>query len=310
MERKISIDVLKVFLAFCIIALHGKILQDINPEVSFYLVNGIFRIGVPVFLLVTGYYFFNINNIAIWIKRIAILYVFWMIFYSYFYLEFPNNIKSIIQNLVIIFFGYHHLWYLAGTLLGGLFLWLFRNRSTKFQIISSLTFFLIGVTFQYIGNLHVLNGLLDKIFNLYAFHRNFLTVSYPFMMIGYLINKHKIIEKSKNTWIFLIISIFILYLEVFINYRFISSSESLDGMYSLLLACPLIFIAFYKLNWGSTSKNIATLSTALYLIHPLFQNLLSKLMMNSILIYILTVLLSLLACIILITLNKKFKFIL
>lgn len=310
MERNISLDILKIVLAFFIIALHGKLFSDTDPELSFYTVNGIFRIGVPVFLIITGFYFYHVKNLGSWLKRVFILYAIWMFVYSIFYFESPTSIPALAKDIFFLIFGYHHLWYLAGTLLGGIVLYAARNLSTKIQLFSALGFFFFGVALQYIGNMHFFIGVVDKLLNFYPVHRNFLTVCYPFLMIGFLINKEGLIDKVSNTRYFVPIAIAILYIEVFINFHFISKSEPLDGMFSLILICPLLFILFSKIKIKGSVKTIALFSTALYLIHPLFQNILIPYHVSTIISFGITVVLSLIASYILVMLNKRFNYLL
>ena len=223
MTRNISIDILKVILAFAIIALHGKLFKDINPELSFFLINGFFRIGVPIFLLITGFYFVQVQNFKLWFKRVFYLYLIWMLIYSPFYFASPISLSNITKDLMYFFLGFHHLWYIAGTLLGGGIMWLMKDKSVKLQILSSVGFFLLGVTLQYLGNMHFFSGLPDKLLNIYGVHRNFLTVCYPFMMFGYLINKHRLINKIKLSWLLLVLSIVILFAEAYFNYLTLNS---------------------------------------------------------------------------------------
>jgi len=62
MGRNLTIDVLKIVLAFFVVFLQIHFLKNSYPEVSYLLVNGLFRIAVPVFLLITGFYFFYIDT--------------------------------------------------------------------------------------------------------------------------------------------------------------------------------------------------------------------------------------------------------
>ncbi|EMU27561.1 polysaccharide polymerase, partial [Acinetobacter baumannii ABNIH19] len=78
----------------------------------------------------------------------------------------------------------------------------------------------------------------------------------------------------------------------------------------LMLLCPSLFIFVFNLNIEGQGKKLALFSTALYLIHPLFQNLLKSFNINSIELFLVTVVLSCLASIVLIMLNKKIKVIL
>lgn len=308
MSRNISLDILKLFLAFAIIALHGKIFLDLNNLLYFFTVNGIFRIGVPVFLLITGYYFFLLNDFKRWLLRLFFLYAFWMFFYSIFYIDYLKTLGNILE---IVFLGYHHLWYLAGTIGGGILLYFTKGLNTIAQISFAFFLFILGCFLQYIGNFHLFPKKIDLLFNYYSFYRNSFTVCYPFLMFGFLIHKLNLTDKYKKIAPFaVIISLILLYLEVFINYFFISKTDPLDLMFSLMLLCPFIFIFVFNLNIKGEGKMLALFSTALYLIHPLFQNLLKSFNINSIELFFVTVILSCLASIVLIMLNKKIKVIL
>lgn len=311
MNRDISIDILKIVLAIFIILLHGKIFFDVSHELSFFTVNGIFRIGVPVFLIITGYYFYLVKDLSKWLKRIFTLYIFWMFFYSFFYFDLTLSINAIVKNFLFFIFGYHHLWYLAGTILGGVLLFYTKNLTAKNQFSLAIILFSLGTCFQYIGNSHCFSPVYDNFFNSYRIYRNFLTVCFPFLMLGFLIHKLKLNEKLRSYLIpLLFLSLFILYVEVYVNYYYISKNDPLDLMFSLFLLCPLVFMFFLNLNIKGTSKKLAIFSTALYLIHPLFQNVLKYYSLNSVNSFIITLILSIVTSIFLIIIHRKFKFIL
>ena len=58
MERNLSIDILKVILAIAVVFLHTRIFYDLSTLLGHVFVQGIFRLAVPIFLVITGYYFF------------------------------------------------------------------------------------------------------------------------------------------------------------------------------------------------------------------------------------------------------------
>jgi hypothetical protein len=125
--RSLSIDILKIILAAFVVCLHIHIFRDSFPSVSYVLVNGFFRIGVPVFLIISGYFFFFIDDISRlkkWSVRILLLYIIWSAVYFPFWKEDDNYILNIL-------FGYHHLWYLIGTFFAGLLLFTVRKIPVK-----------------------------------------------------------------------------------------------------------------------------------------------------------------------------------
>lgn len=265
MGRNLSIDVLKIILAFFVVFLHMNFLKETYPVLSYILVNGLFRIAVPVFLVITGFYFFHIDSakkLKKWLFRTFLLYAIWMLIYVSYW-------KDNEQVWLTIIFGYHHLWYLIGTFFSGFLLYFLRNQSSRLLLTLAIFLFLFGYVVQVSGNLHYLNTESDSLLNDYLLYRNFLFVCFPFLTIGFLINKHRIdISTYKNSYLLVILSILGVIAEAFFNYNYISS-ESTDILFSLIFASPLLFLYCQKIYIKTTSKVLASLSTAIYVVHPL-----------------------------------------
>lgn len=262
--RNLSIDVLKIILAFFVVFLHMQLLKDSYPLANYLSVNGLFRIAVPVFLIITGYYFYYIDNkvkLKKWLVRTFLLYIIWTFIYISYWKD--------DEILLTLLFGYHHLWYLIGTFFSGILLFILRNKSVKTLIILLIPLFLIGYVIQIFGNMHYFKGEEDSLLNKYFLYRNFLYVCFPFLTIGFLINKLKFdIAQYKYSGFLVVFSIFLVVLESFFTYKLIGS-ESADLLLSLLFACPLVFLYGKKMIIKTDSKILASFSTAIYLVHPL-----------------------------------------
>lgn len=262
--RNLSIDVLKIILAFFVVFLHMHLLKDSYPLVNYLSVNGFFRIGVPVFLIITGYYFYYINTkekLKKWLIRTFLLYIIWTFIYISYWKD--------DEILLTLIFGYHHLWYLIGTFFSGILLFIVRNKSVKTLMILLISLFLIGYVIQILGNMHYFKGEQDSLLNKYFLYRNFLYVCFPFLTIGFLINKLKLnISKFKYSGFLVAFSVVLVILESFLTYKLIGS-ESSDLLLSLLFACPLLFLYCKNINIKTDSKILASFSTAIYLVHPL-----------------------------------------
>lgn len=194
MTRNLSLDYLKLVLAIFVVGLHTQFLFDISQTAYFATTQGLFRIAVPIFLIISGYYFLNVNTLEKfkkWSIRILSLYAIWMIIYSPFW--FSIN-KPLISILTLIN-GYYVLWYLIGTFISGFIVFLLRNTGKNILIFTIAISYLIGLTIQMIGNLHILPQFFDKIFNLNFVHRNALFMCLPFFLIGYCINKYSLDKK-------------------------------------------------------------------------------------------------------------------
>ena len=95
------------------------------------------------------------------------------------------------------------------------------------------------------------------------------------------------------------------------NYYFISKKESLDQMFFLFLAAPVIFLYCKNLEILGEGKNIANLSTAIFLIHPLFIYHFKYLYIGKQTLFSIVVLLfSLISAILLVKINKRIKYLL
>ncbi|WP_228130587.1 hypothetical protein [Acinetobacter tandoii] len=158
------------------------------------------------------------------------------------------------------------LWYIQGVLLGGSILYFCRAINAKKLFVASAVLFLFGVMLQQVGNLHLFQGKIDAELNTYTVHRNFLWVSFPFLTLGFLLNKCQDKIKNKITiklW-HVIVVVFLVIVESLANYFFISQKESLHQMFSLFIAVPIIFLYFFNKNILGTNKELASLSTAIF----------------------------------------------
>ncbi|ASK32438.1 hypothetical protein CEY12_21160 [Chryseobacterium sp. T16E-39] len=301
--RNLSIDILKIVLAFFVVFLHMHILRDSHPVLSFVLVNGIFRMAVPTFLVITGYYFYYVddkNKLKKWLLRIFLLYLIWSIVYIPFWKE-----GDAWMNII---FGYHHLWYLIGTFFSGIILFFIRKISVNLLAGLVVLLFSLGYGIQILGNLHYFQYETDSVINLFPSYRNFLLVCFPFLTIGYLINKLNLDMKYKLSWIDVVIAMGFVALESLFNYKMINSRENIDLLFSLLIACPLLFIYCKSLSVMVDTKLLASLSTAIYVIHPLIMKwVLDKYYPFEIPIFIIIVLIS---SFILVLVNRKLKYLL
>lgn len=99
----------------------------------------------------------------------------------------------------------------------GLVLYLLRNQSSRLLFALAIFLFFLGYMVQVSGNLHYLNTESDSLLNDYLLYRNFLFVCFPFLTIGFLINKHQIdISTYKNSSLLVILSILGVIAEAFL----------------------------------------------------------------------------------------------
>jgi len=309
--RNISIDILKIILAIFVVLLHLNILKEEYPLTNFILVNGIFRIAVPVFLVISGYYFFNIDNIEKfkkWSIRLLVLYGVWMLIYSPFWIK-SLDITQILKSII---FGHVHLWYLIGTFYAGIILYTLRRLSSLKLIILATSLYLIGFYIQTTANINFFSKPIDEIISSFYVYRNFLFFCFPFLAFGLLIKRHSLDIKCKPNIFIAILSLVFVFLEsgYIFYYR---NGYTLDLLISMLLCAPILFLYVSKIQTLGSSKHLSNLSTAIYLNHIFLIVIFNKLGSNnwtSIVEILAILVMSNVIGLLLVWLNKKIKFLL
>ncbi|WAC03796.1 acyltransferase family protein [Lacinutrix neustonica] len=317
-SRNILLDIFKIIVALFVIALHCRFLLDLNPIIYQIFGNGIFKIAIPLFFCVNGFFLFNVfkrNHIKIWVKRVGVLYVIWMLIYSY--LRVYLNDFNLLKMIAIFLFGFNHLWYLAALFLGGILLYPFRNASNNVLIISAICLYSIGIIIQYLGVLHELARfpLLDKLMSYPPLHRNFLFYAWPFLSIGYVIRRSNFHTKFKKATVIILINISFLALVIdcLVNFYYLSHEVILNMNLSFLLFGPVLLITAFSFQVRSklNSKLLSSYSIAIYLVHPLIIFLIFNVVtLSQTALTVATIILSVIASYFLIWLNSKLKYIL
>lgn len=275
MQRNISLDMLKLLLALMVVAIHTKFLSETNAILSHLLVDGLFRLAVPVFFVINGYFFcmsVEKNDVFRWVKRIVILYVVWMLVYSVFWVDL-TSFSGVKRSLFMVFFGYYHLWYLVGVAGAAvLFFSLHKLGVSDFLLILlSVLLFITGIAIQYSGNYHLFgSGLLDELFNVIQIYRNFLFFSFPFFCLGFFINKYDVGSEVPLGLIFLAVFVgcVCLIVESYVNYLYAPSGEVFDLYLSIFVVCPAVFLLFLKGEFRADVSVLSVYSSSIYLVHP------------------------------------------
>lgn len=317
MHRYQSVDLLKVLLIVMIVAIHGSFLYDYSEIWGHIINNGLFRVSVPVFFVINGYFLETVlrkNEVTKWAKRLFILYLVWMLFYIPYWLDPSNPFRSIIEMI----FGFHHLWYISALFGAGCVLYAFRNFSTKALLAVAFGMFLIGLLIQYTGQYHLFfnTPVVDKVFGLNFSHRNFLFIGFPFLTAGYLIRKEQLEQrvKSKSLMLILLACATLYAVESAILYINLSGQVAFDVYLMSFFVCPIIFLLALKSNikFGKfKTELVGHYVTAIYLIHPIFIiNYVSIFKFDSITVWITTLISSLVAAHLIVKVHKRFKYIL
>lgn len=269
--RYTALDTTKVVLAIMVVGLHGHFLMDVAPAVSDFLENYLFRVAVPTFFVINGYFLrAHLDRgkpMWAWVRRVLALYAAWSLAYSYFI--FKPGIGIGLRVLVLL--GYWHLWYLlaiawAAGLLYAMRAWRIRHQAAAFAVAYGA-----GLAMQYAGNYHVFHGSMDAVLNKNYVYRNFLFFAMPMMGIGFLMAQARVHLSGRSAHALLGLGLVLLVGEYAGNkIAGLAASEGFDMLASL----PIVAAGLFAVGMGrglSTPKiDAAAISSAIYLAHPLF----------------------------------------
>lgn len=315
MNRNLNVDFLKVILSFFVIAAHVFPTYEIdgNRNFFFFQIQGLARLTVPLFFIITGFYIrskiSDFNYIKKITKRLAIIYIVWQLLYLNMILNFFENkvinLQDLISNLV---YGIAHLWYLFATILAILLIYFSRNLKTNKKIILAFSLLILGYIFQYVYQLKIIesNSLFSKLYVIIGTSRNFLFYAFPYLLLGTCYDYWS--KFTSKYWYF----IFILFIGLFLEsnyYRTINSSIFNIFLFPMPI-CLFLFDLIIKKEKEISIKSPLSLSLGIYLIHfyivfKVFQKFTSNTIEAHFLKYLIVSLLSIFVWYIMDKINKK-----
>lgn len=279
-NKLLNLDMMRLFAAFMIVAIHTYPFTSYGETLDYLITRVIFRVAVPLYLIVTGYFVLpksieDTNIIKSYTFKILKIYVLSVFIYL------PINIyigyfdKFSLLNLLkdLIFNGtFYHLWYFPASIAG---LWItyfliknFKKKNIIFLMIILYLIGLLGDSYYRIGILiPIFNNIIDFILTIFDYTRNGIFYVPIFLYMGYLIKTETIKYDKKRNNSLIIIYLILMTIEGFILYKFNIPRHS--SMYLFLI--PLmyhLFILFFKIS-NSSNQKVRTFATWIYIIHPL-----------------------------------------
>ncbi len=297
MKNNNSIDLMRLFAAFAVVVIHVTsyyLKTDIQISKSSWmfanLLNAFSRWSVPIFIMISGTLLINEKSFLdanLFFKkrmrRILIPLVFWSIFFIMFNVYIYNffSIKDLIGRLYI---GepYYHLWYLY-LILGIYFVTpivslIHENFDFKYRLKIIVTIFIAGS----INNIWLRHFGQNNLFFAFKF------ISYlGYFMIGKELSK---LNFKFNKYFYLAIWFFIsvtiaLFTLFFRNQNLTVITYFYDYLNPLVIIQSIsifIFMIKFKLNTNFSTKfkviitKLSGLTFGIYIIHPIFVDLLFK----------------------------------
>lgn len=280
-SRADNIDIMKAICAFLIICIH----TPFPGEVGAYF-TVLTRIAVPIFFMITGYFYSNtvakhrekqqIKKISVLLLEANLLFLLWNIALIILKREsIAIYIRSIFNGKNILKFLFLnesplavHLWYL-GAILYVLVIVLMVDKLNCRKLLYYLTPVLLIVDLVF-GKYSLL--IFHREFP-YILVRNFLCVGIPYFCIGNLIGEYNVSEKWNKKTLQVLIVVFV---TTSLAERFILVNAGLnttrDHYISTTLLAICIFVYVLKSNWSS--KGLSAIgrkyATWLYIVHPIF----------------------------------------
>jgi serine/alanine racemase len=280
-----GLDAFKIIASLLVICIHTSPLSSFGGSADFLLTRVIARIAVPFFLMVTGcfilpQYLFekgsDFSSLLGFIEKATLLYAIATAVYI------PVNLYAGHFNglgvagilRMILFDGtFYHLWYLPACILGILLVYLL-SRKLPFKGVLKTALLLYGVGllgdsyFGVVSGVPVISSIYDAMFNVFSYTRNGFFYAPVFLVMGAWFGHSARLNTVRVNAAGFIFSMIIMSAEGFVLHHF--GLQRHDSMYIALLPC-MYFLYPLVLSWNrKPEKSFRTVSTWIYLMHPLF----------------------------------------
>lgn len=323
MERKsyYALDVAKFISAFLVIGIHTGPLLDINTDANFVVVQILARIAVPFFFITSGFLFYqkidasrewnDYENICVlkhYIGRLCKIYVIWTILYlpfTYWIMHSGDGVsmEAILRFVRDFFFtgSFYHLWFLPSLMLAVVLIYF---MVAKLNIYKTLLLALILYSIGMLGNVYpklmedipVVSTVFKGYLDIFVTTRNGLFFGPIFIALGAYFAIRKIYLKNYVILIGLIVSLVLLFVECN-ALRDAGFMSDLASMYLMLIpsvTCLFLLLTRVHLRKRRVYRTMRTLSLLIYVSHIMFVSILLWTLpeMNSLLLYLISVLCS------------------
>lgn len=288
-----AIDGFRIIAALLIVAIHTAPLSSFNETADFLVTYCLGRIGVPFFLMVSGFFVLAPyqrkerykhegkkygrgygGNMGRFLKKTALLYVISTLLYLPLKIYSHNVSDSVGGWLKEIFFDgtFYHLWYLPAVILGCLLivaLLRFCNPLAVSVIVFAL--YILGVLgdsyYNLISQVPFLKIVYEGLFVVSSYTRNGIFFAPVFLWMGVLLANGRISISPKAAVTGLAVSLAGMMAEGLVSFTF--QWQKHNSMYFLLI--PVMFFLFeFLLSLECRKMEIARdLSMYIYILHPL-----------------------------------------
>lgn len=261
--RSSAIDLLRLILSICVVAIHTIHVGPVPSMLRQMTVNGLFRFAVPIFALISGYFFLKAvreGHVRAYIARLCTLYAVWMILYLP---NYSGQLKTLNDAAWMAMVGFFHLWYMPALIISTVAVWGLVRLRASLRVIGALAVAaaLTGVAMQFL----VLTGRSGISIDYYRSGPFFI---FPYFALGYLLstNSHRLAE-WKPSWALVVMALTAVAIESLLWFRISGSEGGIDHLVSLWVAAPILFLAALRRDGFGHGKNIASVAAFIYFIH-------------------------------------------
>ena len=329
--RNNSMDMFRYLCALMVVAIHTSLFEDINSQLGFIFVEIIPRIAVPYFFALSGYFYFQsmLKDGTTWkyIKKIILTYVIWSIIY--FIVNFiqwgHHNLKDYIVSSVYLFFvegSYYHFWFFPALIYSCcISMIIYRTIGYKALIFLSIILYMIGCLGCSYYSLGIKIPILSSLYlsSNFTLIRKIFLMGFPFFVSGKVVicirDRFKICTSNKIFLIWIIsIIIWIMEILLVINANLQSNIILTLGLYLMLVCTLLTFLQIPLSKCNHLAKIARKLATITYYSHPLciliielIAENICKIKLNSVVLFVLTIISTLIIGSIMINLFYQIK---
>lgn len=267
-----SLDLARFVMALMVIGAHGRLFADISyPTYFFTYVGGWTRIIMPMFLLISGY-FFAVQvrrGVWVWARRLAVLHLVWSAVYIGCWM--PLDSFSLSKAAFWVLVGAGHLWFMPAMIGGGLMLAALRGLSSRRLAALAAGLYLAGAVVQYGMDMVVDFDTVAHHNALYALPRNFLFYGFPFMALGHLMARDGVLEQAERAVTLPLFAAVLALLasEIYVKYAAFPHDAVFEINLANFLLAPMIFVWLMRRRGWRAAPWMAPLSAAIYFSHAL-----------------------------------------
>ncbi|MDF2231954.1 acyltransferase [Albimonas sp. CAU 1670] len=280
-ERNLDVDRLRVVLALLVIGIHAYPLTEIWPAGAHLFREGVTRIAVPTFFVLSGVFLHAAaarpDGGRRWLRRLGAIYAAWSVLYATWWIfDLAPDAGGLATGLARLALGWWHLWYLAAAAQAGVALLLLSRRlSPRALGLLAAALLLAGWALQYaVITAPELPGGTFLVFGVETTHeaqlwiyRNALFAGLPFMAAGWILAEVDLPRRAGGPALGAVLALGFAAVLAEALLTPIPPDRPLD----LLLGLPAVSVALTALVLRSPRTTptawLADYATAVYLIH-------------------------------------------